>query len=122
MGRASYGNGKALDVEMLTEFVAKHCGLPYYKIDPLKTDAAKVAETMGAPYAQRHGILPVQVTATEVVIAVKEPWIDEWVGEVERQARRPVHAWPRPQGRARGGLRTTHVEALTCPCLRRLRA
>ena len=83
-------DGKALDVEMLTEFVAKHCGLPYYKIDPLKTDAAKVAETMGAPYAQRHGILPVQVTATEVVIAVKEPWIDEWVSEVERQARRKV--------------------------------
>ncbi|MDR0258530.1 MAG: Flp pilus assembly complex ATPase component TadA, partial [Comamonas sp.] len=83
-------DGKALDVEMLTEFVAKHCGLPYYKIDPLKVDAAKVAETMGAPYAQRHGILPVQVTAQEVVIAVKEPWIDEWVSEVERQARRKV--------------------------------
>jgi general secretion pathway protein E len=83
-------DGKALDVELLTEFVAKHCGLPYYKIDPLKVDAAKVAETMGAPYAQRHGILPVQVTAHEVVIAVKEPWIDEWVSEVERQARRKV--------------------------------
>ncbi|MGF6213001.1 general secretion pathway protein E [Comamonas sp. 4034] len=83
-------DGKALDVEMLTEFVAKHCGLPYYKIDPLKTDAAKVAETMGAPYAQRHGILPVQASSQEVVIAVKEPWIDEWVGEVERQARRKV--------------------------------
>lgn len=83
-------DGKALDVELLTEFVAKHCGLPYYKIDPLKVDAAKVAETMGAPYAQRHGILPVQVTPHEVVIAVKEPWIDEWVGEVERQARRKV--------------------------------
>ncbi len=83
-------DGKALDVEVLTEFVAKHCGLPYYKIDPLKTDAAKVAETMGAPYAQRHGILPVQVTSQEVVVAVKEPWIDEWVGEVERQARRKV--------------------------------
>lgn len=42
-------DGKALDVEMLTEFVAKHCGLPYYKIDPLKVDAAKVAETMARP-------------------------------------------------------------------------
>ena len=83
-------DGKPLDAETLTEFVAKHCGLPYYKVDPLKTDAAKVADTMGAPYAQRHGILPVQVTPTEVVIAVKEPWIDGWVGEVERQARRKV--------------------------------
>ncbi len=83
-------DGKALDVEMLTEFVAKHAGLPYYKIDPLKTDAAKVAETMGAPYAQRHGILPVQVSSQEVVVAVKEPWLDEWVGELERQSRRKV--------------------------------
>ena len=98
-------DGKALDVEMLTEFVAKHCGLPYYRIDPLKTDAAKVAETMGAPYAQRHGILPVQVTSQEVVIAVKEPWIDEWVGEVERQARRKVRrvfANPKDIDRYRG--------------------
>ena len=83
-------DGKALDVDTLTEFVAKHAGLPYFRIDPLKVDAAKVAETMGAPYAQRHGILPVQVTAQEVVVATKEPWIDDWVGEVERQSRRKV--------------------------------
>ena len=83
-------DGKALDIEALTEFVAKHCELPYYRIDPLKVDAAKVAESMGAPYAQRHGILPVLITPHEITVATKEPWLDDWVAEVERQARRKV--------------------------------
>jgi general secretion pathway protein E len=53
-------------------------------------DAGKVADTMSASYAERHKVLPVQVSATEVVVATSEPFIADWVGEVERQARRPV--------------------------------
>ena len=88
MARAS--DGKPLDIEMLTEYLAQHCGLPYLRIDPLRVDVGKVADTMSASYAERHKVLPVQVTAKEVVIATAEPFIDDWVAEVERQARRPV--------------------------------
>jgi general secretion pathway protein E len=35
-------------------------------------------------------VLPVQVTAKEVVVATAEPFIDDWVAEVERQSRRAV--------------------------------
>jgi general secretion pathway protein E len=45
---------------------------------------------MSAPYAERHKVLPVQVTPTELVIATAEPFITDWVSEVERQARRSV--------------------------------
>jgi general secretion pathway protein E len=45
---------------------------------------------MSASYAERHKVLPVQVTAKEVVIATAEPFISDWVSEVERQARRSV--------------------------------
>jgi general secretion pathway protein E len=88
MERAS--DGKPLDIEMLTEYLAKRCGLSYLRIDPLKVDVGKVADTMSASYAERHKVLPVQVSAKEVVVATAEPFITDWVAEVERQARRPV--------------------------------
>jgi len=88
MARAA--DGKALDVEMLTEYLAQRCDLPYLRIDPLKVDVGKVADTMSASYAERHKVLPVQVTGREVVVATAEPFITDWVAEVERQAKRPV--------------------------------
>ena len=88
MARAS--DAKPLDMEALTEYLAKRVGLDYLRIDPLRVDVGKVAETMSATYAERHKVLPVQVTPTEVVIATSEPFITDWVAEVERQARRAV--------------------------------
>ncbi|MCT9809526.1 ATPase, T2SS/T4P/T4SS family [Acidovorax sp. Be4] len=79
-----------LDVEALTQYVAQRCGLAYLRIDPLRVDAGRVAETMSASYAERHKVLPVQVTAEEVVVATAEPLVDDWVAEVQRQARRKV--------------------------------
>jgi general secretion pathway protein E len=45
---------------------------------------------MSAPYAERHKVLPVQVSPTEVVVATAEPGLTDWVPEVERQTRRTV--------------------------------
>ena len=88
MQRAS--DGQAMDVEELTQHLARRAGLPYLRIDPLRVDAGKVSDTMSATYAERHKVLPVQVTAAEVVVATSEPFIDDWVAEVERQSRRTV--------------------------------
>ena len=88
MARAS--DDKPLDIEALTEYLATRVGLDYLRIDPLRVDVGKVAETMSANYAERHKVLPVQVTPNEVVIATSEPFITDWVAEVERQARRTV--------------------------------
>ena len=83
-------DGKPLDLEMLTQWLAARAGLAYLRIDPLKVDVGKVADTMSAAYAERHKVLPVQVTTSEVVIATAEPFLTDWVSEVERQARRSV--------------------------------
>ncbi len=83
-------DGKPLDVESLTQWLAQRAGLDYLRIDPLKVDVGKVADTMSAAYAERHKILPVQVTASEIVVATTEPFLIDWVAEVERQARRGV--------------------------------
>ncbi|MDZ4075836.1 MAG: ATPase, T2SS/T4P/T4SS family [Hylemonella sp.] len=81
---------KPLDVESLTQWLAGRAGLDYLRIDPLKVDVGKVADSMSAAYAERHRVLPVQVLPTEVVVATAEPYITDWVGEVERQTRRSV--------------------------------
>lgn len=87
VGVAQAATGKPLDIEELTQYLARRSGLAYLRIDPLRVDVGRVGDVMSASYAERHKVLPVQVTAKEVVIATAEPFIDDWVGEVERQAR-----------------------------------
>jgi general secretion pathway protein E len=81
---------KPMDIERLTQWLAGHVQLAYLRIDPLKVDVGKVADTMSPAYAERHKILPVQVSAHEVVVATAEPLLTDWVAEVERQSRRSV--------------------------------
>jgi general secretion pathway protein E len=83
-------DGKLLDLEALTEWLAGHAGMAYLRIDPLKVDVGKVADTMSPAYAEHHRILPVQVSAHEVTVATSEPFVADWVAEVERQSRRGV--------------------------------
>jgi len=88
MQRAS--DHKPLDVEMLTQWLAQRTGLNYLRIDPLKVEVSKVADAMGAVYAERHRILTVAVTSSEITVATSEPFQTDWVAEVERQSRRTV--------------------------------
>ncbi|MCZ2103120.1 MAG: ATPase, T2SS/T4P/T4SS family [Comamonadaceae bacterium] len=83
-------DGRVLDVDLLTETIAPRCGIGFLRIDPLKVDVGRVADAMSASYAERHKVLPVQVLPHEIVVATAEPFIDDWVAEVERQSRRHV--------------------------------
>ncbi len=84
------GGGKVLDVEHLTEWLAGRSGVAYLRIDPLKVDVSRVSDAMSAAYAERHRVLPVQISPTELVVATSEPFITDWVEEVERQSKRSV--------------------------------
>ena len=90
VGILRQSDGQPLDLDELTQFLARRAGLDYMRIDPLKVDAGKVGDVMSANYAERHKVLPVLVGPSEVVVATSEPFIHEWVGEVERQSRRKV--------------------------------
>ncbi len=89
VARAS--DGKKLDIEDLTRVLAQHAGLPYLRIDPLKADLGKVSDAMSLAYAERHKVLPVQVSPQEMVVATAEPFVTDWISEVERQTRRKVN-------------------------------
>jgi general secretion pathway protein E len=90
VGMARASDGHVLDAETLTQWLAGRTDLEYYRIDALKVDVGKVADVMSAAYAERHKVLPVQVGAAEVVVATAEPFIRDWVPEVERQVRKSV--------------------------------
>ena len=90
IGMTRVSDGKPLDVETISQYLAGRAGLKYLRIDPLKVDVGKVADSMSAVYAERHKVLPVQVTAHELVIATSDPFVTDWVPEVERQSKRSV--------------------------------
>jgi len=89
-GLTRLDNGKALDTESLTEWLAARARLPYLRIDPLRADVGRVADVMSAQYAESRRALPVQVSTTEVVIATAEPFDVSWVAEIEAHTRRSV--------------------------------
>ena len=74
---------RALTLEDLAEWLAGKVGLDYYHIDPLKIDFTAVTDVMSSAYATRFGILPVQVTAREVVVVTTEPYLREWEKEIQ---------------------------------------
>ncbi len=79
-----------MTLDWLSEWLAKKTGLPFLRIDPLKIDFARVADVMSATYASRFNILPVELTATELVIATADPAISEWEAEIAKVTRREI--------------------------------
>ncbi len=81
---------KVLDMEKLTEWLAGKVGLPYFHIDPLKTNVSSIASVMKFAYATRNKILPVAVSDQEVVIATAEPFVLSWEKELSHILRKPI--------------------------------
>ncbi|RMM74659.1 Type IV pilus bioproteinsis protein, partial [Pseudomonas savastanoi pv. glycinea] len=74
--------GKKLDLETLTAWLAKACGQPYMRIDPLKINVAAVTPLMSYAFAQRHKILAVAVDRESVTIASAQPYVRSWEGDL----------------------------------------
>lgn len=82
--------GKVLDIDVLTEWLAEKSKHPLVHIDPMKINTGKVTEVMGYAFAKRHGILCIQVTQEEVVVACMQPFSGGWEPQLEHVARRRV--------------------------------
>ena len=81
---------KLLTLDTLSEWLATKVDLGYARIDPLKVDFSKIADLMSVNYATRFRILPIEISGTEVVIATSEPYLVEWIPEMQRIWRRDV--------------------------------
>ena len=74
----------ALTVEWLSTWLAKHAGLDYYHIDPLKLDFGDASQVVSKGYAERLKIMPISIKNGEAVIATSEPFNTDWVADLER--------------------------------------
>ena len=81
---------RVLDLDALTEWMARWCGLPYMHVDPLKVNLAAVTDLMSSAYAARYRILPVEVRSHEVVIATAEPFQRGWEKEISAILKRDI--------------------------------
>jgi len=89
-GLVRHKDGKILDAEALTEWLAARSGIPYLRIDPLKVDVGRVAEIMSINYAERRRALPLNVGARDITVATCEPFDTAWVVEIEAHTRKTI--------------------------------
>jgi len=82
--------GKRFNIEDLTRFLAEWSVQDYYHIDPLSIDASKVTQLMSYAFTQRHKIMAVGVTPSEVVIASSQPFMSSWETDLEHVLRKPI--------------------------------
>ncbi|WP_153108970.1 GspE/PulE family protein [Propionivibrio limicola] len=81
---------RPLTLDELGEWLAARVGLEYYHIDPLKIDFSAVTDVMSSAYATRFGILAVQTTTAEIVVATTEPFLRDWEKEIEFISKRRI--------------------------------
>ena len=79
--------GHTLDLETMTQWLSEKSGQPYLRIEPLKIHVNAVTEVMSYAFAQRHGILAVEVTDDEVVLASAQPHMYQWEGMLTQTLR-----------------------------------
>jgi len=80
----------ALSLETLTEWLARHVGQPYLRIDPLKIDVTAVVPLMSYAFAQRHKILAVAVDAHSVTVASAQPYVNSWEAGLAQVLKRSI--------------------------------
>ena len=79
--------GPALTPQSLSEWLGARLKMAFYHIDPLKIDLKSVTAVMSSDYAKQRGILPVEVSGKDVTIAVSEPFMTSWEGELASMLR-----------------------------------
>lgn len=82
--------GAVLDIDRLLNALSVNCGQAVFNLDPLKIDVPVITEVMSFEFAQRHGILAVEVGKEEVTIASCEPFVSQWQSNLEHVLRKSI--------------------------------
>jgi len=81
---------EVLTLDYLTDWLANEAEIDRFHFDPLKIDVAGCTSVMSYAYAQRYQILAVDVSKSQIVIAVSDPFNTDWVDELHRIAGCPI--------------------------------
>ena len=81
---------KPLTLETLCQWLADRAKLDFASIDPLKINVPAVTAQMSFAYAKRYGILCLEVSPEELVVATAEPFDLGWIESLEQTSKRKV--------------------------------
>jgi general secretion pathway protein E len=84
------GNQRPLDIDVLTQWLATKSKLALAHIDPLKINVPAVTAVMSFAYAQRYGILCIEVLPQELVVATMQPFDQSWIESLQQTSRKTV--------------------------------
>ncbi|WP_367110486.1 GspE/PulE family protein [uncultured Psychrobacter sp.] len=73
-----------LTLAWLNQWLAAKAELTLVRIDPLKIDVPAVTRLMSFEYARSQHILPIEVTADEVIIGTDQPFYSDWHSNIEQ--------------------------------------
>jgi general secretion pathway protein E len=76
--------GQVLTEDIITELVAKHAGLSFKKIDPLKLNPEIVTQILSRAFARRSVSVPIEREDDNLTLAVADPYNIEVVENIER--------------------------------------
>ncbi|MCW8964459.1 MAG: GspE/PulE family protein [Gammaproteobacteria bacterium] len=75
-------DGSLLNEEAISMWLADKLGMPYLRIDPLKTDVQAVTALASFKYVSNRHILPVEVKGNKAIFATSEPLQQKWVHDL----------------------------------------
>ena len=83
------GSTKALDAEVITEWLAKRTGLAYLRIDPTKVDLGNATSLLSQAYAQRlyAALRELDGAGCETILIEAPPDTIEWTAVKDRLTR-----------------------------------
>jgi len=76
--------GQVLTEDTITEIVAKHAGLPFKKIDPIKLNPEVTTQILSRAFARRSISVPIERDEDNLTLAVADPYNIEVVENIER--------------------------------------
>lgn len=83
-------NGQPVNGEVLCRWLATKSDLSVHRINPLKVDVEATSAQMSKQFSERHDILCIEVTSSDLVIAVADPFNIAWVESLEHVTKRKV--------------------------------
>ena len=81
---------KPLTLETLCQWLADRAKSDFASIDPLNINVPAVTAQMSFAYAKRYGILCLEVSPEELVVATAEPFDLGWIESLEQTSKRTV--------------------------------
>jgi general secretion pathway protein E len=82
--KAPGDNKSYITEEIILKQLAKHLGIPFVKIDPLKLDSDIVTGNVSRPYAIKHQIVPIKLSDNTLTLATSNPFEHEAIDGIKQ--------------------------------------